>query len=83
MVCIEKQQIIHAAALLNIKISTAKYILRCFRRHGKVLRKDCASEAETADFDKEVESLRERIEELNRSKKKKRASSKGQNKVAI
>lgn len=40
MVCLEKQQILHTASLLKIKISTAKYILRCFRKEGKVLKKN-------------------------------------------
>jgi hypothetical protein len=49
MVCIEKQQILHAASTLGIKISTAKYILRCFRRYGKILKKNCEAEQETLE----------------------------------
>ena len=43
MVCLEKQQIVPAASSLGIKISTAKHILKCFRKDGKILLKNCAS----------------------------------------
>jgi len=39
MVCIEEMPIIEVAPSLGIKISTAKHILGCFRKDGKITRK--------------------------------------------
>jgi hypothetical protein len=39
MVCVKKCQIVQAALALGIKTSTAKYILRSFRKKGKIMRK--------------------------------------------
>lgn len=40
MVYLERQQIIRVAPSLGIKLSTAKHILKMFRKEGKILRKN-------------------------------------------
>lgn len=70
MVCLERVQITEAASHLGIKISTAKYILRCFRKNNKVLLKNEGPELEKQKFDEEIRELKERIEEANKKRMK-------------
>lgn len=40
MIIIERASIVQAASELKIKPSTAKYILRCYRRKGAIMKKN-------------------------------------------
>jgi hypothetical protein len=66
MVCLEKQQIVPAASSLGIKISTAKHILKCFRKDGKILLKNCTSfNSEENNFYKKIQDLKTKVNEMN------------------
>jgi hypothetical protein len=66
MVCLEKQQIVPAASSLGIKISTAKHILKCFRKDGKILLKNCASfNSEENNFYTKIQDLKTKVNEMN------------------
>ena len=39
MVCIQKYYIPKAAKMLGVRLSTAKYILSCYRKRGKIMKK--------------------------------------------
>lgn len=64
----KKQQIIQVAASLNIKLSTAKYILRSFRKHGKILKKLETKDCDLERFEEKVNFLKAKMEEMNKTK---------------
>jgi len=46
MVLEEKKSVIKAAKQLEIKLSTAKFIINCFKKKGKVMKRKCEMKKE-------------------------------------
>lgn len=80
LVCLERVQITEAASHLGIKISTAKYILRCFRKNNKVLLKNEGPQLEKQKFNEEIRELKQKIEEANKIRLKRKAKGSKRNK---
>ena len=58
MVCLEGSQIIRAAERLEINLSTAKYIVRSFRKDGKILKKTDEAAINEEEVEARIEVVR-------------------------
>ena len=69
MVIIEKYYVLKAAEVLGLKLSTAKYIIRCYRRRGKILKKYDKEDITQEEIEWKMNDLRERekhVKKLNK-----------------
>ena len=69
MVIIEKYYVLKAAEVLGLKLSTAKYIIRCYRRRGKILKKYDREDITQEQMEWKMNDLRERekhVKKLNK-----------------